>query len=195
MLKGLEHTYKKLKEEIDNKFTKEDKIELARKRLMTGEDSNFIFEKDLHTQKGLKLVIMSNGSSDNCYFDLALPTISFSTFFNGDFKCMYLSKVLERVDIKSYNSLVNMLKEIISNCNESNILDTYGKLKVIYYNNSLVGIKNNEIVFIFGLLIERIDNIDLCIISDDKIRLRVDNLPITELEVRASYSSSYYWSR
>lgn len=195
MLKGLEHTYKKLKEEIDNKFTKEDKIELARKRLMTGEDSNFIFEKDLYTQKGLKLVIMSNGSSDNCYFDLALPTISFSTFFNGDFKCMYLSKVLERVDIKSYNSLVNMLKEIISNCNESNILDTYGKLKVIYYNNSLVGIKNNEIVFIFGLLIERIDNIDLCIISDDKIRLRVDNLPITELEVRDSYSSSYYWSR
>lgn len=194
-IKGLEDAYKKLKEEIDNKFTKEDKIKLARKRLMTGKDDSFTFEKELYTQKSLKLVLYSNGSSSNCCIDLAIPTISFSTFYNGDFKCSYLSSINNQHIIKSYGTLCSILEEETKGYDENNILDVYGKLKVIYYNNLIFGIKDEEIVFIYCLFVNHPGDLSACMCSDDNIKLRVGDLPITELEIRDGYSSSYYWSR
>lgn len=167
-MRYLDKAYDDLVEKVNKFFSKDELLKRARNKLLTGDSgSNYgVLMSKIPTQDGSALLCKCIVNSMSCSFGLAVPSIEYmyGSFIDEKYLLFeYYSDYSSLDTNKVFNLLNKKLEEHRKLC-MSNIVAEFGSLKIGYYNrnyneskNYLVGVVNNEIVFMFVVKVESMD--------------------------------------
>lgn len=167
-MRDIKKAYNTLIEEVNKFFSKEEMLKKAKNKLLNGDRvSNYeVLISKIPTQDGSSLLCKCIVNSRSCSFAFAIPFIEYS----------YNDIIDERYPLFEYSSnyssldtdkVYNLLKQELNKHRKlykSNIVAEFGCLKIGYYNcncnearNYLLGVVNDEIVFMFIIETDSID--------------------------------------
>lgn len=164
-MRGLEKAYNTIMKEVDKFYSKEEMVKRAKKKLVGNQSNDFeVMRCDVDTQDYVTLICNCDANRKSYRFGLSVPVMEDFGFLS--------SSLLDNTNEVSFNTLKEELNKHRSLC-KSNIVSEFGNLKIGYYNykpitNFLVGLVDDEIVFIFEICT---DYIDIDIMLEDELLL------------------------
>ena len=171
-MRYLDKAYDDLVEKVNKFFSKDELLKKAKNKLLKGESVNNydVLMSQLSTQNGSALLCRCKVNCRDCSFCLAVPSIEYmyGSFIDEKYLLFkYYSDYSSLDTNKVFNLLNKELEEHRKLC-MNNIVAEFGSLKIGYYNrnyneskNYLVGVVNNEIVFMF--VVVKVESTDISV--------------------------------
>lgn len=138
MIRGIDKAFEYFDNRLEKDFFSEEaKLNRAKKKLIDGVNDDIMLRYNLPTQYGMSL-FCSYYSKNDFYYNLKVPYVI------KKYKCVYVDLFPSLGKDLLIDGIYNILE--ISNLN---IKYTVGNLNICHFNKRLIGLVNNEIVFIF----------------------------------------------
>lgn len=167
-MRGLNKAYDDLIEKVNKFFSKDELLKKAKNKLLKGESANNydVLMSQLPTQNGVGLLCICSIKTIDCKFVFAIPVIEYShnTIIDDRHPLFEYSSSYSSL---ATNKVYKLLKKELDNHRKlckSNIVAEFGNLKIGYYNCdfneanfNLVGVVNDEIVFMFVIETDSLD--------------------------------------
>lgn len=168
LIRGLKDVYSDLNSFIEDFYSPENTYKRAKEKLLTGEysDSSSRYFK-FSTQYKLELYCCCSEDKKACKYALLVPVLEsgLNNIFTGCYIVVdedgnYITwGYFNGGFYDKYENLIGALNKIKSRCNSSTLVYSINNLSVYFVKEYLIGIVNNEIVFMF--IINNISSLDV----------------------------------
>lgn len=145
-MRGLEKAYNTIMKDVERYYSEEEKVKRAKEKLTKGVLNSKRIRYGLKTQKNVELRCECSPDNVYCKFNLTVPIIRFTSMD-------YVSLSNKDVSFEKLCELISRHKELCKN----NIIETFGNLRVGFYQDIelgvyVTGLVEDKIVFIFRVI-------------------------------------------